>query len=59
MVSTLRDAVIAARDIVRRGDVVLLAPGYTSFDQFSGFEERGREFARLVRELCAAAPGRC
>jgi len=58
VVSTLRDAVIAARDIVRRGDVVLLAPGYTSFDQFTSFEERGDAFAALVRELVAAAAPR-
>jgi len=58
-VATLAEAVAAAHRVARPGDAVLLSPGYTSFDQFSGFEERGREFARLVRELCAAAPGRC
>ncbi|MEA2617406.1 MAG: UDP-N-acetylmuramoylalanine--D-glutamate ligase, partial [Chloroflexota bacterium] len=51
---TLAEAVAAAHRIARPGDAVLLSPGYTSFDQFSGFEERGREFARLAREGQAA-----
>lgn len=53
--ATLVEAVAAAHRIARPGDAVLLSPGYTSFDQFSGFEERGREFARLAREVCGAA----
>jgi UDP-N-acetylmuramoylalanine--D-glutamate ligase len=54
---TLAEAVVAAHGIARPGDAVLLSPGYTSFDQFSGFEERGREFARIVRELHCARGG--
>ena len=57
-VATLAEAVAAAHRVARPGDAVLLSPGYTSFDQFSGFEERGREFVRLVREICSTA-GRC
>jgi UDP-N-acetylmuramoylalanine--D-glutamate ligase len=33
------------------GDVVLLAPGYASFDQFTDFEARGAAFADTVRAL--------
>jgi UDP-N-acetylmuramoylalanine--D-glutamate ligase len=33
------------------GDTVLLAPACASFDQFSGFEHRGRVFKDLVRSL--------
>jgi len=51
MVATLHDAVTAAGEIARPGDVVLLAPGYASFDQFSDFEARGNAFAEAVREL--------
>ncbi|MDD2588726.1 MAG: UDP-N-acetylmuramoyl-L-alanine--D-glutamate ligase [Atopobiaceae bacterium] len=36
--------------LARPGDVVLLSPACSSFDEFSGFEERGRAF----KELCAA-----
>ncbi len=35
------------------GDVVLLAPGGTSFDQYRDFEERGEHFRSLVRGLQA------
>lgn len=47
----LKDAVQAAADVSRPGDVVLLAPGGTSFDEFRDFEERGERFKRWVTEL--------
>lgn len=49
--SSLRRAVEEAAQLVRPGDVVLLSPGGTSFDEFKDFEERGRCFARWVNEL--------
>jgi len=47
----LKDAVYAAARIARPGNVVLLSPGGTSFDEFIDFEERGRCFAKWVKEL--------
>jgi len=35
------------------GDVLLLSPACTSFDQYSSFEERGNHFKELVLELGA------
>ena len=48
---TLGDALEYARDQARPGDTVLLAPACASFDQFTSYGHRGREFKRLVGEL--------
>ncbi len=40
-------AAVAAED----GDIVLLAPGGTSFDAYQDFDQRGRHFRDLVRQL--------
>jgi UDP-N-acetylmuramoylalanine--D-glutamate ligase len=50
-VETLEEAVAAAAQVARSGDVVLLAPGGTSFDAFRDFVERGERFQALVRAL--------
>ena len=47
---TLETAVARARAAARPGQWVLLAPACASFDQFSGYDERGDRFARLARE---------
>ncbi len=49
--ATLEEAVGAAAREARPGDVVLLAPGGTSFDAFSDFAERGDRFRELVKAL--------
>ena len=47
----LRAAVVKAADVAESGDVVLLAPGGTSFDEFKDFAERGERFRTWVQEL--------
>ena len=47
---TLEEAVARARREARPGQWVLLAPACASFDQFSGFAQRGERFAALARE---------
>jgi UDP-N-acetylmuramoylalanine--D-glutamate ligase len=47
----LSDAVEAARTAAQAGDVVLLSPACASFDMFRDFEDRGRQFKRIVMDL--------
>jgi UDP-N-acetylmuramoylalanine--D-glutamate ligase len=46
----LAAAVSQARRIAAAGDVVLLSPGYPSYDQYVNFEQRGDSFTRLARQ---------
>jgi UDP-N-acetylmuramoylalanine--D-glutamate ligase len=50
-VSTLTDAITAARSLAPRGSTILLSPGTSSFDQFSGYEQRGNAFRDIVHQL--------
>jgi len=47
---TLANAVTAAAGAARPGEIVLLAPACSSFDQFENYEHRGRVFKELVDE---------
>jgi UDP-N-acetylmuramoylalanine--D-glutamate ligase len=47
----LQQAVQAAAEVAEAGDVILLAPGGTSFDEFKDFEERGERFRKWVNQL--------
>ncbi len=51
LAATLREAVGIAHRSAVRGDVVLLSPGCSSFDEFANYAERGRVFQNLVKEL--------
>jgi UDP-N-acetylmuramoylalanine--D-glutamate ligase len=48
---TVREAVRQGYERAAPGDVVLLAPGCASFDQYRNFEERGRDFVEAVEAL--------
>ncbi len=49
------EAVRHAVSISRRGDVVVLSPGYQSYDAFCNFQQRGDAFISIVRSLHESA----
>ena len=52
---TLDVAVRKAAEDAVAGDIVLLAPACSSFDQFENYEQRGRTFKDLVKQRLAAS----
>ncbi|MEP3846544.1 MAG: UDP-N-acetylmuramoyl-L-alanine--D-glutamate ligase [Paracoccaceae bacterium] len=52
--SNMSAAVEAALADAEPGDVVLLAPGAASFDQYDNFEQRGDDFTQEVKSRLAA-----
>ena len=49
----LAEAVERAAEIAVAGDAVVLSPACASFDEFTSYEHRGREFKTLVRAMGA------
>ncbi len=47
----LQEAVITASKIAEPGEIVLLSPGGTSYDEFKDYEERGEKFQSWVLKL--------
>jgi UDP-N-acetylmuramoylalanine--D-glutamate ligase len=46
----LATAITIAKQIAASGDIVLLSPGFKSFDQFVNFEQRGDEFVKRIKD---------
>jgi UDP-N-acetylmuramoylalanine--D-glutamate ligase len=47
----MQEAVSCAAALASPGQTVLLAPGTSSFDMFSGYEARGNAFCAAVKNL--------
>lgn len=47
----LKEALLAAAGEAAEGDVILLSPGCTSFDQYSSYADRGEDFNNILNEL--------
>lgn len=52
---SMETAVSLARRAARAGDVVLLSPACASFDMYTDFEARGRDFKAVVRRFADGA----
>jgi UDP-N-acetylmuramoylalanine--D-glutamate ligase len=47
----MSDAVQRAASLAKSGEAIVLSPGTSSFDMYSGYAERGEHFRRAVLAL--------
>lgn len=47
----MKDAILKAYELSESGDVILLSPSTSSFDEFNNMAERGRKFKEIVKQL--------
>jgi UDP-N-acetylmuramoylalanine--D-glutamate ligase len=47
----MNNAVRSAKEVAKRGEVVLLSPACSSFDMYNNYEHRGNEFKKAVNRL--------
>ncbi|MFP4457220.1 MAG: UDP-N-acetylmuramoyl-L-alanine--D-glutamate ligase [Clostridia bacterium] len=50
-VENLTQAIYNAKEVAKKGDVVLLSPACASFDMFKNFEQRGDIFKEIVNNI--------
>lgn len=48
---TLKESVLTAKKMAKKGEVVLFSPASASFDMYKNFEERGDKFKAIVNSL--------
>lgn len=51
LIKTMEDAVKTAKEITKRGEVCLLSPSASSYNDFKNFEEKGNIFKKLAKEI--------
>ena len=51
VVSSLEEAVIKARELAKKNDIVTLSPACASFDMFPNFAVRGNVLKDIVKNL--------
>jgi len=56
VLDSLVEAVSEAASRAASGDVVLLSPACSSFDQFRNYQERGEKFCQFVKSISRGAP---
>jgi UDP-N-acetylmuramoylalanine--D-glutamate ligase len=56
--ASLLEAVVEAAQNATSGDVVLLSPACSSFDQFRNYQERGERFCAAVKSISSGVVGR-
>jgi len=51
LAQSMREAVLYANNLAKKGDVILLSPACASFDMYKNYQQRGEDFKKNVVQL--------